>query len=85
MKPLDIVRTPGGGIALITETNDEGGQARISYIRGCNPKHEYNAWWRTNQLTVVDNLPRLLAGAMYNGFGRGQSDVEHFFGSTNTE
>jgi len=28
MKPLDFVRTPGGGIGIITETNDGGTRAR---------------------------------------------------------
>ena len=79
MKALDIVRTPKGGIAFVTETNDGGEIASIDYINGCNPGNEHNAWWRENELEVLDSIPRLIANATYHPFGTGEKDVKKFF------
>lgn len=79
MKALDIVRTPKGGIAFITETNDNGKKASISYINDLNIGNEHNAWWDVNELDVIDSIPRLIAYATCHPFGRGSKDVKAFF------
>lgn len=79
MKALDIVTTPGGGIAIITETNLNGKEASIDYINGLNPSQEHNAWWLEEELKVIDSLPNLLARSMAHPFGCGGTDVETFF------
>lgn len=77
MTPLDIVKTPKGGIALIVETNNNGTEASINYI--INPAQEHNAWWMEYQLELITTLPRLLAESMYHPFGKGKKDVEELF------
>ena len=79
MKALDIVRTPKGGIAFITETNNEGKQASIKYIGDLNPGNERGAWWDESELEVIDSLPKMIAMATCHPFGRGESDVKKFF------
>lgn len=79
MKALDIVKTPKGGIAFITETNNKGKTASINFIRGLNPEREHNAWWSEKDLEVIDSIPRLIAEATTHPFGSGSEDVKHFF------
>jgi hypothetical protein len=80
MKALDIVRTPGGGVAFITETNNDGADASITFINGLNPGHEKSAWWDKGKLEVIDSIPRMLAMATCHPFGHGGEDAEKFFG-----
>lgn len=79
MRALDIVRTPKGGIAFITETNDNGKTASISYINNLNTSNEHNAWWDEDELEVIDSIPRLIADATCHPFGKGPKDVKAFF------
>ena len=79
MKALDIVRTPGGSIAWVTETNCNGTEASINYIGNTNPKSERNAWWDKNELIVIDSIPHMIATATCHPFGKGDIDVERFF------
>ena len=79
MKALDIVKTPLGGIAFITETTDGGNQASIDYIGNLNPGNERNAWWSDGELVVIDSIPKMIAMATCHPFGRGAHDVEKFF------
>jgi len=79
MKALDIVRTPKGGIAFITETNDNGEQAAITFIGDLNIGHEHCAWWDVSQLIVIDSIPKMIAMATAHPFGHGKDDVERFF------
>ncbi len=79
MKALDIVRTPKGGIAFITETNDNGKKASITYIGDLNTGMERSAWWSVSELTVIDSIPKMLARATAHPFGRGKDDVEALF------
>lgn len=77
MKPLDFVRTPKGGIALITEMNyptQEGleNSFSIEFLNGCNPAGEHNAWWGEGELELLDNLPSLLGRNLIHPFGRGK-------------
>ena len=69
MKALDIVKTPGGGLAVVTETNRGGTQISIDFLNNMNPAREHNAWWSESELEVLDSIPRILANAMCNGFG----------------
>jgi hypothetical protein len=79
MKALDIVKTPKGGIAFITETNDSGKQASINYIGNLNPGREHNAWWDEKDLEVISSIPKMLAEATAHPFGCGKNDVKLFF------
>jgi len=79
MKALDIVKTPKGGIAFITETNDNGKQASITFIETLNIGREHNAWWDVSELTVIDSIPKMIATATAHPFGRGKDDVKAFF------
>lgn len=77
MQPLDIVRTPKGGIAIISETNNGGSQASINWLGPST--REKNAWWREDELEVVNSLPRVLAMMTAHPFGRGKQDVDRVF------
>ena len=77
MQPLDIVRTPKGGIAIISETNDGGTSASIRWLGP--PTDERSAWWRMGELEVVNSLPRVLAMMTAHPFGKGKRDVAQFF------
>ena len=76
MKPLDFVKTPRGGFAMITETHD--GRASIDFI-GSGYLYEKNAWWDESEVEVIDNLPHLLGRIACHPFGRGQADVDRIF------
>lgn len=73
MKPLDFVRTPKGAIAIITETGHNGDKASISFIG--ESASEKNAWWDDGELTIIDNLPSLLARNLCHPFGDGRKDA----------
>lgn len=79
MKALDIVRTPKGGIAFVTETNYNGKSASINYIGDLNIGNERNAWWDEQELTVIDSIPKMIAMATAHPFGIGKRDVEELF------
>jgi hypothetical protein len=74
MKPLDFVRTPKMGVAMVTETTVTDGKVRasISYIGGGNPTEEKNQWWEEHELQVLDNFPSLLSRNMAHPFGDGK-------------
>ena len=79
MKALDFVKTPGGAIAIVSETNDCGNEVSINFLGGGNPTGERNAWWMPEELEHVDSLPRLLAVMAAHPYGRGKDDVRVFF------
>lgn len=82
LKPLDFVKTPKGAIALVTETNNGGKEASISFIGGGNPTYEKNAWWKAGEgLIKIDSLPWLIARATAHPFGRGLEDAKNVFGA----
>jgi hypothetical protein len=83
MKALDIVKTPAGGIAIVTETLNEGEKVALHYINECYPYTEKSAWWDAKELHIIDSLPHLLASLTRHTMGTGQEDVEKFFGITN--
>lgn len=68
MKPLDIVRTPKGAYALVTET--DGDETAIQFFARGPETDEKNAWWEPEDgLVVVDSIPRMLAEALAHPFG----------------
>ena len=81
IRPLDFVLTPKGNIALVNETNgdDESVEVSITFI---NPEHgeERNAWWREEELKVINSLPYILANGMRHPFGRGHITAKKHFG-----
>jgi hypothetical protein len=79
MKALDIVKTPKGGIAFITETTYSGKKASITFIETLNINKERNAWYDVSELIVIDSIPKMLANATAHPFGQGKNDVKEFF------
>jgi hypothetical protein len=82
IKPLDIVKTPKGGIAMITECspandNFKVNRYSISFIE--NPGHEHNAWWHETELKFLSSIPILIAKAMCHPFGDNAEKVESIF------
>ncbi len=74
-RPLDIVRTPGGGIAIVTQADPLGenwharsGQVQSSIDYLYNPSGEHNAWWFSEDLEILGNLPELISKAMAHPF-----------------
>ena len=81
IRPLDFVLTPEGNIALVKETNEDAESIKVS-ITFINPEHgeEYNAWWREEDLKVINSLPYILASDMSHPFGRGYITAKKHFG-----
>lgn len=82
IKPLDIVKTPKGGIAMVTECSPATdswpvNKYSIDYI--INPEHERNAWWMENELEKLVSIPVLIAKAMCHPFGDNEHKVEQVF------
>lgn len=88
IKPLDIVKTPNGGIALVTECtpaneNVNVNQYSVDYIT--NPKHERNAWWQERELTKLSSLTVMIAKAMCHPFGLNEKYVEQIMNPKKVE
>ena len=81
IRPLDFVLTPEGNIALVKETNEDAESIKVS-ITFINPEHgeERNAWWREEDLKVINSLPYILANGMRHPFGKGQITAKKHFG-----
>jgi hypothetical protein len=82
IKPLDIVETPKGGIAVVTECspareNYKFNSYSISYIK--NPGHEYNAWWNEDELKFLASIPVIIGEAMCHPFGDNKPHVKPIF------
>lgn len=85
LKPLDFVKTPGGGIAIVKETHDfiyidgkpHHKEASLTYIY--DPSHERTAWWDERELAILTSLPRILADTMRHPFGDGYKDAKAAF------
>lgn len=80
IKPLDLVETPGGGLALVTEMspandNIKRNQYSITFLKGKNPNREHNAWWYEEQLTLVDSILTIIAEAMCHPFGNNKVHI----------
>lgn len=87
MKPLDIVRTPNGFLAMVTEVGTRETRqgiiwtASIQYLKGQpNAGQQKSAWWdETEGLEVLDSIPNLMASAMYHPFGVNKDQGDRFF------
>ena len=81
IRPLDFVLTPEGNIALVDETNENDGLIEVS-ITFINPEHgrERNAWWKEEDLKIINSLPYILADGMRHPFGKGYITVKKHFG-----
>ena len=83
IRPLDLVRTPQGGLALVTEfspATDSLKFNRYSVIYVENPGKEYNAWWFEDELTFLCSIPVLIAEGMCHPFGNNIDHVKEAFG-----
>lgn len=80
-KPLDIVSTKSGAIAIVTECyiDSQGNQhLSLSYLDYFK-NHEKCAWWSNeifantkdilDDLTLLDSIPRLLANTVSHNMG----------------
>ena len=81
IRPLDFVLTPGGNIALVSETSEDNESILVA-ITFINPEHgkERNAWWNEEDLKVINSLPYILADGMAHPFGKGQIIAKKYFG-----
>jgi hypothetical protein len=79
VRPLDIVRTPKGAIALITECDER--QASITFFPNQEPTYEKNAWWDPNELHILGSLPTMLANEMAHPFGSNKDQGDKYYGS----
>ena len=82
IKPLDIVRTPKGGIAMVSECSlaDHSlniNRYSIDFIT--NTENEHNAWYLENELEYLASIPILISKAMCHPFGNNARDVEKIF------
>jgi len=73
MKPLDIVKTPKGAFAMVNEVihptlNCPWESSSIEYFGGGNPTEERSAWWKSEDLELIDNFPSILARRMAHPF-----------------
>jgi hypothetical protein len=77
-KPWDVVRTPKGAIAVITET--DGTQASIEFLPNQVETYEKNAWWHISEkLTVLGSLITLLVNATAHPFGQNTEQGDNLF------
>ncbi len=76
LKPMDIVRTPRGAIAMVTNVSQRG-EVSIGYLGvrhfgnggGANPTGERNALWgKENGLILIYSIPRIISFAMGDSF-----------------
>jgi len=61
-KPLDIVKTPKGEIAIIQYI--AGSEASIEYITSGDSEEHITAWWDVAKFTYLNNLSDLLVRMM---------------------
>jgi len=80
MKPLDFVKTPMGAVAIILEVTEGNGVSKASIAFIGKPTKEKNAWWEKSELTVIDNLPRVLAYNLAHPMGNGKQHASKYFG-----
>jgi hypothetical protein len=84
-RPWDIVRTPKGAIAIVTETN--GTRSSITFCPNQDETGEKNAWWdqgpqgegASDQLHVLGSAIVLLVNATAHPFGDNTEQGEHLF------
>lgn len=62
--PLDFVKTPKGAVAIVDGVTTIQGEIEISITFIGYNNTEKNAWWREDELEVIDSLPHILAKTM---------------------
>lgn len=81
LKPLDFVspKYDNTAFGIITEVSitQEVLTASIDWI-GPNSNHK-SAWWSASELTVLDNLPRILAIGLCHPFGNNKGIANKIF------
>lgn len=80
LKPLDFVMTEQGSFGMVSEVTKRDGSASVSWIYFVTP--EKTAWWSEKELTVVNNLPNVLAQNLVHPMGNGSSQPFHKKGYT---
>ena len=78
LQPLDIVETPKGELAYVTDVSTTD-RYSISYFKEGNPSGEKNAWWEPNDLNLVSSIPRILTKEFAHPFGNGRHKVDEYF------
>ncbi len=78
LKPLDLVKTPKGAIAMVTEVADDN-SVMLSFLMYTETTKEKNGWWESWELTLLDSLPRLLSEATAHPMGNNGKKVSRFF------
>lgn len=80
LQPLDFVKTPDGGIAIVTERNPAGNGLPERYSITYIYKSGMNAWWSGSDLEYLTNLPLLLAEGLTHPFSSyGKSEAQKTF------
>lgn len=74
IQPLDLVETPNGGLALVTEMSPASDNYKVNsysldFLPGRKRTGDYNAWWEESKLTYVCSIPAMLAQAMAHPMG----------------
>lgn len=64
IQPLDFVKTPKGAIAIVDGVSTMQGKVNVSITFIGYNDTERNAWWREDELEVIDSLPHILAKTM---------------------
>lgn len=90
-KPLDIVQTPSGAIAIITDCwadEDDFQQISLQYLANCKTTDKC-AWWSNRRfsntvhvlddLVLLDSIPHLLANAVAHNMGSCTKQGNRFF------
>ena len=68
-RPLDLVLTPGGVLAMVIEVSPWG-DCQIEFLTHQKVIGEKVAWWNESDgLIIMDSIPRLLTRAMCHPSG----------------
>lgn len=82
MKPLDIILTPEGNVAVVTEVCIVDNAISIVFLNHFKNTREKNAWWTTKEqekMTLLDSLPHLLSNTMAHNMGSNTKQGSIFF------
>lgn len=81
IKPLDLVETANGSLAMVSEVNLESKCCSIVIIRYGKDygAHDKMAWWDFHLLKVIINLPHLISISMCNASGNNEKYVKEIY------
>jgi len=77
LKPLDIVLTPKGGIAIVAEMNRISQEVSLRYIY--SKENEYSSWWNPNELKKLNNLALILSEMAIGNFSNNHDTPKIFY------